>query len=231
MAASTAISRELCENYDGSPILRQHATYLDFLRVANDEEKTYFSFSCIRNPLDVAVSNYLKYVSDHKGIFRDSWGRRNFLYYHLITRRRYAFIKNANADFQTYFMRFHRIPYNNWSSLSHRDLNFIMRFENLQDDFAKVLKLLGIKEERPLPWENMTAGKGKDFLSHYTPGTFERAKRVFGPFMKQWDYEFPSEWGDESTPWLNKMLFDFANIFRNLYWIYLRPRVYANKEK
>jgi hypothetical protein len=47
---STAVSAELRENYDGHEILRKHASYRDFLRVASEEERGYFTFSAVRNP-------------------------------------------------------------------------------------------------------------------------------------------------------------------------------------
>jgi len=57
--------------YEGQPILYKHATYPEFLRVATDDEKTYFAFSTIRNPLDQAVSRFFKLKTDHKGQFSD----------------------------------------------------------------------------------------------------------------------------------------------------------------
>jgi hypothetical protein len=56
--ASTAIHQELCENYEGIPIIRKHAPYHEFIRIATAEEKVYFVLSGIRNPLDEAVSIY-----------------------------------------------------------------------------------------------------------------------------------------------------------------------------
>ena len=60
---SSAVRRELREMYDAEPILRKHATYRDFLRQASADEKTYFAFSGIRNPLDVAVTRVLQTVA------------------------------------------------------------------------------------------------------------------------------------------------------------------------
>ena len=68
---STAISRELVQNYEGAHILWKHATYQDFLKVAKPEEKEYFVFSGIRNPLDDAVSRYFKIMTDHRERFTD----------------------------------------------------------------------------------------------------------------------------------------------------------------
>ena len=219
---SSAISRELCANYDGVQILYKHAAYNDFLKSATAREKTYFAFSCIRNPLDDAVSLYFKYKTDHKKQF--SRMKAGILTYS--SRKRFYFVRNTNADFPTYFIKFYKIPYNNWSSLSHREFDYVIRFDNLQDDFAKTLELIGIEQIRPLPSINKTNGRERDFLSYYTPEAIARAKRVFGPFMKEWGYEFPPAWGDDSVPWSSQAAFRFFDIFRNLYWRYLRLPVH-----
>ena len=223
---STAISQELCDLYDGTPILCKHSTYLDFLKVANPEEKEYFVFSGIRNPLDDAVSHYFKFKTDHKGNFTDPTRRKkrqglvgNLNY------SRFNFLKSSHADFSTFFMKYYKIPYNNWASLSHKEFDFIIRFENLAHDFAKALKLIGIEAVRPLPVVNRTGKRENGYLTYYTPETIKRAKHVFSPFMKQWGYEFPPEWGDASVSWWNQMEFEFFNIFRNAYWRYLRFRI------
>jgi hypothetical protein len=224
---STAISEELCELYDGQSVLQKHATYFDFLKVASPEEKEYFVFSCIRNPLDDAVSHYFKYKTDHKGNFTDpkrSVKRQRGLVGR-INKSIFNFLKSSDADFPTFFMKYYRLPYNNWASLSHKEFDFVIRFEHLVDDFSKVLHLIGIEPVRSLPQINQTGKREKGYLSYYTPETIDRAKRVFSPFMKQWGYEFPPEWGETSISWWNQLEFDFFNLFRNMYWRFLRFRI------
>ena len=41
---STAISKELCENYDGVKILSKHARYNQFLKIATPERGEIFCF-------------------------------------------------------------------------------------------------------------------------------------------------------------------------------------------
>ena len=55
LTASTAVSKELRENYDGESILYKHATYHEFLKIASPEEKKYFVFSGMCNPLDMEL--------------------------------------------------------------------------------------------------------------------------------------------------------------------------------
>ena len=63
---SSAVSKELILNYDAENILRKHATYRDFLKQASKQEKEYFVFSSIRNPMDKILSLYFKYKTDHR---------------------------------------------------------------------------------------------------------------------------------------------------------------------
>lgn len=218
--ASTAISKELGENYDGVPILHRHGYYHEFLKVANDKEKEYFVFSCLRNPLDVAVTIYFKFKTNHKGVFTDpkNW-KKNGGHLGSLALKRFNFVRNSNVDFPTFFRKFYRLPYDNWSSLAHHRFDFIIRFENLQTDFAKALELIGIEPKGPLPAVNPTGEKRSDFLSYYTPEIHSQARWVFGPFMQKWGYDFPAEWGDPSVPRSSQMLFDVLSSFRrHLEW-------------
>jgi hypothetical protein len=220
---STAISNELCTNYDGGKILSKHATYEDWRRIASPNERGYFSFSCIRNPLDDAVSLYFKYKSDHRHRFSQDKLRRGA--FRTISMKRYNYVKTTDADFPSYFMRVYRIPYSNWSSLSHKKLDYVIRFEDLQTGFSRVLNLLGLEQIRPLPINNVTQGKKKHFVSYYSPEIIPRAKWVFGPFVREWSYEFPAHWGNEPVPLPSLVLYRVCNVFRSIYWRHLRLRV------
>jgi hypothetical protein len=132
------------------------------------------------------------------------------------------FIRDNNASFTSYFMKFYKMPYDNWSSVSHDKCDFIMRFENLQRDFSEVLRLIGIKQVQVLPVRAKTKGRNRDFLSYYTPMTLARAQRVFGPFMAKWHYETP--WSNDNTfkNSLAKAEYKLLKIPRSFYWKYIR---------
>ena len=193
MTGSTAISRELCEQYDGVSIMHKHSTYYDFLKTANDEERKYFVFAGMRHPLDQVVSHYFKYKTDHRSQFTNpnylNRHKQNFLhriafgYQHM---RRFTFTKENDADFASFFLKFYKIPYDNWSSMAHSQFDYIIRFENLSEDFSKVIELIGLPLKRTLPKKNKTAQKSEDFFEYYnTPELQERAMQVFGPFVQK----------------------------------------------
>ena len=244
---STAIRKELISQYDGRKILQKHSTYRDFLRVAGEEEKRYFVFSGIRNPLDDAVSHYFKLKTNHHGRFTDP-DRRRFRLGNVgadvyrrsglnrkgnpprrrtlaerVDNRRFDWIERRNADFPAFFRRYHWMPYDNWSRISHRHLDHVVRFEHIQEDFTRALELIGLEIRRPLPVTNKTDVKGDDFLRYYTPDIIPRAKFVYGPYMRKWGYELPPEWGNMGAPTWHDWLFEALAVPRSVYWN--RPRM------
>jgi hypothetical protein len=248
---STAISRELRDQYDGSSILEKHSTYRDFRRHATDDELRYLVFSGIRNPLDEAVSRYFKLKTDHNqrythpvktkyavGITRaelvrqgdpasiDKVRARRRSYVDRLENRRFRFVAATDADFPTFLLKYYRLPYDNWSRLAHRSFDFLIRFEHLQEDFATVLNRIGIEPTRPLPVTNRTSEKQMEFWRYYcTPEAIDRAKRVFGPFMARWGYAMPSAWGAANVPRWNALAFDALSVPRGVYWRWLRGKI------
>lgn len=229
LTASTAISKELRQHYDGSLILHKHATYDDFLRHASNEQKNYFVFGSIRNPIDKAVSHYFKYKTDHRTAF--SKPRRNprkkiftFLTETHLNRIRYQFIQDQTADFTAFFKAFYKLPYSDWSILSHKEFDFVIRFENLQNDFAETITRLGISLVRELPLRNKTSEKDTEFTSYYTSDIIPLAKRVFGLYMAYWDYDFPKTWGEYQPTRRDRFYYAALNIPRVFYWRHMRNR-------
>ena len=225
---STAIANELCEQYAGFRTLYKHATYEEFRKFAPEEQHSYFVFSCIRNPLDDVVSIYAKYAQDRRNLYRDSdklrKQSRNILE-RMRDNRRMHFIERNNADFAAFFRKFYRFPYSRWSDLSHANFDYLIRFEQLQADFADALQHIGIIPKRALPERNRTQGKNPDYLSYYTPEIVPRAKRVFGPYMKKWGYRFPESWGDSEPSWLNQLEYALSCKLKGVYWKRVRPQL------
>ena len=107
--ASTAIATELCLNYDGQKILHKHSLYPEFLRIANDEEKTYFVFAGVRNPLDVIVGRYFKLKNDHKGIYTNpKFWRKNGGWLSSKDLEKFNWLKDTNADFPAFFKKYYK---------------------------------------------------------------------------------------------------------------------------
>jgi hypothetical protein len=220
---SSAVRRELREMYGAEPILRKHATYRDFLRQATDDEKTYFAFSGIRNPLDVAVTRYVHIKDNVKDHFTDPWSVqvRNSLASR-IERRIYTWTKQRNATFEQFLMHWYLLPYDTWTSLDHEGIDMVLRFENLQEDFAQAVRRIGLEPVRPLPAVNVTPGRERSYVSYYTPHAIKRAVWVFGPYLEQWGYRFPESWDQVRVPTWSKVLMRIIRVYRSIYWKYFR---------
>ena len=227
---SSAIARELKELYDGEPILRKHATYRDFLRVATEDEKTYFAFSGIRNPLDVAVTRYVHLRADTRGHFSDPHhvGLRNSMASR-IERRIFGWMQRTNADFGAFLRRWYLLPYDTWTSLDHRRLDFVYRFESLEGGFEEAIRSMGVEPVRALPLANATPGRDGDFAGYYNSRAIRRASWVFGPYMEEWGYAFPESWGPVRVPWWSRVLYRLARIPRMIYWTKFRFADYVKK--
>ncbi|HYK45568.1 MAG TPA: sulfotransferase family 2 domain-containing protein [Parafilimonas sp.] len=215
---STSISNELCEFYDGKRILRKHSRYHEFLKTATEEQKKYFVFSGIRNPMDTVISVYSKFANNHKGKYTDpqQW-RKNGGYVKDKRLQLFSDIKNAHLTFQEYFLKYYKVPYDRWSRLDHEKFDYIIRYENIQNDFRTVLQKLNIEPVRDLPTLNKTEGK-QDYTNYYTPDIQKRAVFVFGPFMDKWGYSFPDDWNVKRTPLSSTILFSLLGFRRNLIW-------------
>jgi hypothetical protein len=50
---------------------------------------------------------------------------------------------------------------------------------------------------------------------------YDHAKRIFGPFMSRWGYQFPREWGDITPRALEKVEFAILTYLRKIYWGYI----------
>lgn len=218
---STAVSKELCQLYGGERILKKHATYNDFLRTANDDEKKYFVFSSIRNPADKILSLYFKYKTDQRGYDNKETHRGGNPLIAWLLKTQFRYVHDRNASFEEFFSRFYRLPYDDWSCLDHPKLDYVIHFERLAEEFDEVLRRIGLEPVQPLPVVNKTSARDNDFWSYYTPAIQPRAQWVFGPYLRRWGYEFPADW-EKVDFRTDELAFKATNIFRKVYWRYIR---------
>ena len=219
----TAVGRELVEYYGGRPVLKKHSAYHDFLRWRGPAGRDYFAFSAIRNPLDEIVSFYFKLKTDHRGDYSNPANRtENGGWVSPRLRRHFRFIHEGDADFVDSVTRFHPLPYVNWSVLAHKQLNAVMRYERLQEDFAAVLTSLGLPQVRPLPLVNPTDKGAVQPLAALDSAARRRLQWVFGPLMRYWEYNWPEGWG-EPRPQLSADLgFRLMRLVKTTYWLRIR---------
>jgi len=221
LTASYAIRYELCDSYGGEPILHKHASYPEFLSGASADEKRYLAFATVRNPLDEAVSRFFKLKTDHESGFSDpaalEEGRVDF-----VDVKRFRFIQDTAGDFETYFLHYHRRPFSSLIDLSGSHLDFVIRYEQLQQDFSAILAELDLDPVRAIPVVNKTGGRKADWMAYYTPATVELAKLKFQPFMRRWGYEFPVEWGPAPYRLQDEWTYRLLGMVRRQYFVRFR---------
>lgn len=226
---STAISRELRDMYDGEKIYGKHTPYHRFYRNASEEERNYYTFAAVRNPLDVAVTKYAKYKADHRKEFTDpeivasKRGIGNYL-----DRRIQRLVVKEDLDFSEFFLRIYRFPFNTWACLDHARFDYVMKYENLQEDFSNVLDEIGIEQVRPLPVVNSTTRK-RHFASYYSPAAIDRAKSVFAGYIHEWGYRFPDDWGQPEYTAVDQAKYRISTSILKLYWRHLKHHMWVKK--
>lgn len=216
-SASSAITKELHANYEGKPFLRKHSLYHEFEKVATKEEQKYFVFAVLRNPMEIAVTVYEKMKTNAKGnftnpdLFKENGGHITKNH-----RLRFNYIKTNNASFQEYFIKFHTKPYDNLSSITLDKCDFVIRYENISEDYLLALKKAGIDNPTPLLIANKTKGKKQDMSLYYTEDIRKQAIYVFGPFLAKYNYSFPKDWGKVNVPITSFIKFKIMGVLRRI---------------
>jgi hypothetical protein len=214
--ASSALAAELVENYAGRRIFRKHTDYLAFHRTATNAEREYRVLATVRNPLDIVVSKFIKARDDHRNSYGSNargvpWGYR-----FRPEAREFAFIARHGADFGKYLRKFYPRVYNGRACLLPPQAH-VLRYEQLNSDFAAWLHSIGLDLVRPLPHRHATEGKGRDYSEWYDADLREHAVRVFGPYMRHWGYEFPANWPESAPSWARDSLFKADSLVRRFY--------------
>ena len=218
-SASSAITKELHKEYEGKPYLRKHSLYHEFKKVATNEEKEFFVFAVLRNPMEIAVTIYEKMKANAKGNFTNpKLFTENGGHISKKQREQFNFIHDNNASFQEYFIKFFNKPFDNFASITLDKCDYIIRYENITEDYKTALKKAGIKNPRNLPVENKTDGKKKDLSHYYTKDIQSLALFVFGPFLKKYEYEFPEYFTHTKIPLSARFMFYIGGIIRKWKW-------------
>jgi hypothetical protein len=149
------------------------------------EYLNYYKFAFVRNPWDRAVSAYT---------FLMEGGISNFdkeFAFNILSKYKSFddFVRNWCTE-SNIFQMAHFIP--QYAYVTEPDgsfkLDFLGRFENLQDDFDHICKQLKIS--RMLERKNITTGRKKDFRVYYTPQSAEIIGRLYAKDIELFGYKF-----------------------------------------
>ena len=185
---------------DGKVIVDQkHATYPELLRHGVLDEGTgrsLFKFATVRNPFDRLVSIYAK--------------RRNKLVKHLD--RPHSWIHRfPNTVEDIRFCRDH--TFDEWIEAHYsrslvdrlrgkgqsrmmlkwlKGVDFVMRYERLDDDLAEALRRAGVEQKVEVPVFHRTRGRDRDFRGWYSDKSRRIVEGTFRDLLDELGYSFDS---------------------------------------
>lgn len=159
----------------------KHSTLSHYKSVL--EPETYirlFKFATIRNPWDMMISFYF---SPHRAV--KEWNRDNFieLVNRVHTLRHYITVDSFLEE----SIRKLRLPIEFGNRGLHSDIDFLMRFENIDEDFKLICEKLGIPNAT-LPKRNES--RRNYYSSYYDEELKEIVRTKFIAEITHGDYEF-----------------------------------------
>ena len=172
----------------GVPV--KHATLGQLLAigaVSRRESAGLFAFSAVRNPYDSIVSLYVKQASGYRGLegYGDDFIERS-------AQRRQSVRSAQQHNFEDWLVANYEKPLRRRLSRKLRSLrgggnkwlegvDFVMRYEHLQEDFDKALRRAGIDRRLTIPRVNVTPDRERDFRLYYT----DRARQIVEDWYKR----------------------------------------------
>lgn len=205
------LSSELFKEKDNDPLhqkkpfLNIHSTYKDFLKKYKDYDlESFFKFTCVRNPYDRALSAYLYFqyaikkrklhYSELKFLsFEDflTLGPNDTSGFELKIKDKFAeckdfsFIhrhfKNIVKEPQCYFLKDHNDNIN---------FDYIMRFENYQQDFLNLCRKLSININE-VPHRNQNTSKTSfNYTDYYNDKTRNVVSKMYEEDIDIFKYSF-----------------------------------------
>ena len=157
-----------------------HRTVKDYIRKLGYNFNTYFSFSIVRNPWDKMVSMYF---------FRQQRGFDDSLQYEF---GEWLEFLPSFPYFQNNKHHYYRNQLDWLVDTSKRvKVNYIIRFENLQEDYSRLLDKLYLDgREYPLLHENKGIKRKKDYTQYYDQRSINKVAEYFNLDIKYFRYEF-----------------------------------------
>jgi len=156
-------------------LFRRHAPIrIAQARMPADRFNRYFKFAFVRNPWDRLISEY-EFIRGFPGHARHSRIIR------MTSLAEFVDYQATRPDaFQLELLR---------SDVGELAVDFVGRFERLEDDFTHVCDHLGLAVE-PLP--RLNASQRRDYRSYYDEATAQRVAEIWGEEIERFGYRFDS---------------------------------------
>lgn len=205
-SASSGISRELVEKYDGRSVLTKHANITEYIRCGGSVEK-YTVFAVYRNPVDIVHTIYTKLVNNTHGVFtEEKYFMENGGWVSKKERARYQYVKENTPTFSEFVDYRYKYPYDSVYSLNANYLDYVINLDKIDEGFSGVLDRIGIDQVRGLPHQNRTENKRKHEMRN---GLLEK---VFGSYINE------HEGSNLEVPVSSTMMYRLLKPFRYSHW-------------
>jgi hypothetical protein len=148
-------------------------------------------FATVRNPFDHLVSTYSKMRAIHDG----RMARPNAI---LTDTRLESLEYSATQPFEQWVLRHWRRsgPLGRfrgpkpWRYGHTKDVDHVLRFERLQQDFDELLVRLGYEGTVALPTVNATPGRERDYRRYYTAAARQHVEEAWRAELDLYGYSF-----------------------------------------
>lgn len=179
--AGTSVRKTLDFNRVGGSQFRKHYTAMEIMDLVGKERwASAFTFAFVRNPWDRLFSHYRFKLRKKK--VDGPFGKEGFVKWGMSAldpvrlKRRSEDLRNTSAQLD-------------WLVDEEGQLavRFIGRFENLQEDFAKVCEHIGVTASLGHANQSLPVLHYRDF---YVPELMERVEEVYGKDIEAFGYEY-----------------------------------------
>ena len=180
-SASSAISKELLENYGFEPLFHKHSN-VPLLEVKRRDINLdeYSVVAVKRDPVEVCFTSYIKARNNAHNVFEDArFFTENGGHVTKKARRIYKKIQSHKWTFNEYIKNIYRIiPYDSYLSCNKPYINFAINALDMERDFQSFLQQHSFGSKGALPSYNKTENKTESSeLSN------DVLKHAFGPFI------------------------------------------------
>jgi len=209
--ACTAIGEVLCEHLGGEYlpledmidskgfflVQKKHCTLKDLLDnklLSSEEASSLFKFTSLRNPFDSLVSLYVKKKDKYYPLLSDpeSWVYRVPNYVEgMKFCRNHSFNTWIYKTFGRHLIKF--ILGRGRTSICDgfaQGAAEVIRFENLQNDFQRILDRTGIKKNLTIPRVNATGNRTVDYRPYYSKLSRMMVEFILQNDLRKYGYRF-----------------------------------------
>ncbi|MCW1327289.1 sulfotransferase family protein [Campylobacter jejuni] len=180
--AGTSIERVI---FQTNTWLVGHVKAIDYINLDKDRFNSYFSFGFVRNPYDRVVSAYYYLKNSGGNTYDEKWAKENIYKYNSFE----EFVLNfQNDNEQIKILNWqHFTPQYKYLCDDNKNIlvNFIGKFENINDDFNEILSILNIK--RTLVHTNKS--KHLDYKNYYNNKTYAIIREIYKDDFEIFDYD------------------------------------------